>query len=84
MEWIALVSKKAPNPILYGFSGFLVIGIVSVFIPLMLQFIILNLGLAAYNVSLYFIISIASYGAAIILFLWLGTRTRYESNFDLI
>ncbi|MHA1987537.1 MAG: CPBP family intramembrane glutamic endopeptidase [Promethearchaeota archaeon] len=80
---IVLVREKNTKPILKGFLGFLFIGLVSIFIPLIIQLIIVNLGIAVYNVSLYFIILIMSYGVAVILFSWLGTRTRYDSKNDL-
>ncbi len=82
-EWIFLTRKKTHNHILNGFFGLMGIATISVFIPLLIQFIIVNLKIAVYNVSLYFIALIASYGAAIILFLWFGTRTRYETNTNL-
>ncbi len=84
VEWVVLVRKKNTKPILYGFSGFIIIGLVSIFIPLGIQLIIVSLEIAVYNVFLYFITLIMSYGVAVILFLWLGTRTRYESKNNLI
>ncbi len=84
VDWVVLIRKKVPNTILYGFLGFLIIGTVIIFIPLMVDLAFLNLGLAAYNVLLYFFAIIASYCAIVILFSWLGTRTRYESNTNLI
>ena len=83
-EWVVLVREKNTMSILYGFSGFIVIATVSGFIPLLIQFTVVNLELAVYNVSLYFIVLIISYGVAVILFSWLGTRSRYESNNNLI
>jgi hypothetical protein len=79
-EWIFLVRKTQTKPILKGFSGFIILGLISIFIPLIIQFIIVSSEIAVYNVSLYFISLIISYGTIFVLFLWLGTRTRYESE----
>ena len=84
VEWVVLVREKKTKPVLNGFSGFIIIGLVCIFIPLIIQLIIVSLEIAVYNVSLYFIILIISFGVAVILFLWLGTRTRYESKKILI
>lgn len=84
VEWIILVRKKNTKPILYGFSGLIIIGLVSIFIPSIIQYIIVSLEIAAYNVFLYFIILIISYGITVTLFLWFGTRTRYESENNII
>ena len=78
VEWVSLIRKKTYNHIKYGSLGFLIIGIISAFLPLVVLFFLLNI--AVYDVLLYFIVSIGSFGFLIILFLWLGTRTTYESN----
>jgi membrane protease YdiL (CAAX protease family) len=83
-EWIILLRKKVPKRILYGFIGFIILGIFIVFIPLMIELAFLSLGLAAYNALLYLIAIIISNGSILILFSWLGTKTRYESNTNLI
>lgn len=80
VEWVVFVRKKSSNKVLLGLIGFIIMGIVIVFIPLMLDFASISSGLVAYNVLLYFIIITISYAIFLIVFSWLGTRTRYESN----
>jgi membrane protease YdiL (CAAX protease family) len=77
-EWVILLREKTHNQIKHGILGFLIIGIVSVFIPLIIQFTLSNI--AAYNILLYFIASVGSYGIIIVLFLWLATRATFESH----
>ena len=69
VEWVSLIRKKTYNHIKYGSLGFLIIGIISAFLPLVILFFLLNI--AVYDVLLYFIVSIGSFGFLIILFLWL-------------
>lgn len=78
VEWVVLIRKKTFNKIKYGSLCFLIIGSISAFIPLALDNLLLNL--AIYDVLLYYIIAICSFGFLVILFLWLGTRTTYDSN----
>ena len=77
-EWVVLIRRKNNNNIKHGTLTFLVIGIISGFIPLGIHFLLLNL--AVLEVLLYYLISLGSFGLLIVLFLWLGTRTTYESN----
>jgi hypothetical protein len=79
-QWISILKEKASNPILRGFTGFIVIGVIAIFLPAISQFIIDNSNLIFYNLSLYFFTLIASFSVLLVLFLWLGTRTKYESN----
>ncbi|MFX1570601.1 MAG: lysostaphin resistance A-like protein, partial [Promethearchaeota archaeon] len=86
-EWVLLIRVKPTNPILLGSIGFLVIGLVGIFIPLLIQTIVVNLEIAVFSVLLYFIVLLICYGSVLVLFIWLGTRTNYElknhSNSDL-
>ncbi|MFX0039250.1 MAG: lysostaphin resistance A-like protein [Promethearchaeota archaeon] len=83
-EWVNLVREKNTNSILNGFFGFLIIGIISLFIPLLIQTIVVILEIAVYSVLLYFIVLIICFGSFIVLFIWLGTRTIYKSKNNLI
>jgi membrane protease YdiL (CAAX protease family) len=83
-EWVILIRERQTNPILFGSIGFLVIGTVSIFVPSLIQTVVVNLEIAVYSVLLYFIVLIICYGAVLILFLWLGTRTRYDEKNNLI
>ncbi len=82
-EWIEIIRKKTPNKTLFGFLGFIIIGIMIVFIPWMLELVFVSMGLLAFNVLLYFVIIIISSAMIIILFAWLGTKTRIESTDNL-
>jgi len=83
-EWVILVREKNTKSILYSFFGFLFIGTISIFVPLLIQITIVNLGIAIYNILLYLFVLILCFGSFLILFLWLGTRTIYESKNNLI
>jgi len=84
VEWVVLVRERNTESLLNGFTGFIIIATISTFIPILIEFIVVRLEIAVYNVFLYFFILIISYGVAIILFSWLGTRTRYELKNNLI
>ncbi|MFW9999674.1 MAG: lysostaphin resistance A-like protein [Candidatus Hodarchaeota archaeon] len=73
-EWVTLIREKQTNPILFGSIGYLVIGIVSIFIPLLIQTVVVNLEIAVYNILMYFIVLLICFGSVLILFIWLGTR----------
>ncbi|MFW9819576.1 MAG: lysostaphin resistance A-like protein [Candidatus Thorarchaeota archaeon] len=84
VEWVEIVRKKTPKNSFLGLLGFKSMGIVIIFIPVILDLIYVGLGIAAYNIILYFIMITISYGAILILYSWLGTRTTYESDVNLI
>ena len=75
-EWVVLIRRKAYNHIKYGILCFFIISTISAFLPLTIHFLLL--GLAFYDVLLYYIISLCCIGFLIMLFLWLGTKTTYE------
>jgi uncharacterized protein YxeA len=50
----------------------------------LIQTIILDLEIAVYDVLMYFIVLLICYGIVLVLFIWLGTRTDYESKNYLI
>ena len=77
-EWVILIREKQTNPILLGSIGFLIIGTTSIFIPLLIQTIVINLEIAVFSVLLYFIVLLICFGSVLVLFIWLGTRTNYE------
>ncbi|UCC19528.1 MAG: CPBP family intramembrane metalloprotease [Promethearchaeota archaeon] len=79
-EWVILVKERQTNPILYGTFGFLIMGIIGIFIPFIIQNIIIGLEIAVYSVLLYFLVLIICFGAFLVLFLWLGNRAMYESK----
>ncbi|UCD00817.1 MAG: CPBP family intramembrane metalloprotease [Promethearchaeota archaeon] len=79
-EWVILIREKQTNPILYGTFGFLIMGIIGIFIPFIIQNVVIGLEIAIYSVLLYFIVLIVCYGAFLVLFLWLGTRAMYVSK----
>ncbi|MFX1418232.1 MAG: lysostaphin resistance A-like protein [Promethearchaeota archaeon] len=83
-EWVILIREKQTNPILIGSIGFLVIGTVSIFFPLLIQTMVVYLEIAVYSVLLYFIILLICFGSVLVLLIWLGTRTNYESKNHLI
>jgi membrane protease YdiL (CAAX protease family) len=76
-EWIELIKKKNHNNIKYGILTFSIIGTTGAFLPLIIRVILLEL--AIYDVLQYTLISICCFGSLIILFLWLGTKTTYDS-----
>ncbi|MFX1320535.1 MAG: lysostaphin resistance A-like protein [Promethearchaeota archaeon] len=77
-EWVSLIRKKNTVPILAGSFGFLIMGIIGIFIPFIIQNVVIDLEIAIYSVLLYFFVLIICYGAFLVLFLWLGTRKIYE------
>jgi len=83
-EWVILIKEKQSNPILVGSIGFLIIGMVGLFIPSLIQTVVVDLEIAVYSVLLYFIVLLVCYGSVLVLFFWLGTRTSYESKNHLI
>ncbi len=83
VEWVVILRKNTPKTSFLGVLGFKYIGIFIIFIPLILDLLYVGLGIAAYNIILYFIIILISHGAILILYSWLGTRTRYESEVNL-
>ncbi|MFX1390087.1 MAG: lysostaphin resistance A-like protein [Promethearchaeota archaeon] len=80
VEWVILLKEKNHYPIFYGFIGFLVIGTISLFIPLVMQSIVVKLEIAVYNVLWYFIILIICYSSALIIFFVLRVITVYISK----
>ena len=79
-EWVVILREKQTNPILLGSIGFLFIGTASLFIPLLIRTVVINLEIAVYSVLLYFIVLLICYGSVLVLIFWLGTRTNYESK----
>jgi membrane protease YdiL (CAAX protease family) len=77
-EWVILARGKQTNPILLGSFGFLVIGTIILFIPSLIQNIVVNLQIAFYSVLMYFIVLLICYGSVLVILIWLGTRTTYE------
>lgn len=77
-EWVVLIRKKPFSHIKLGILSFLIIGVISAFLPLGIHFLLLNL--AVYDVLLYFMVSIGSFGILIVVFSWLGTITTYNTN----
>ncbi|MDX1797236.1 MAG: type II CAAX endopeptidase family protein [Candidatus Lokiarchaeia archaeon] len=84
VEWVVIVRKKNPKNSLLGLFGFKSMGIIIIIIPVILELTFVGLGIAAYNIILYLIVIIISLSAILILYSWLGTRTRYESDVNLI
>ncbi|MFX1325154.1 MAG: lysostaphin resistance A-like protein [Promethearchaeota archaeon] len=78
VEWVIILKEKAQYNIKKGILGLLILGIISVFLPIVLQLAFINVALN--NVLLYFVALICSNALVIILFLWLGTKANYESN----
>lgn len=78
VEWVIILKEKAQPNIKKGILGFLILGIISVFFPILLQLVFINVALN--NVLLYFIALICSNALVIVLFLWLGNKANYESN----
>ena len=83
-EWVILIREKQTNPILFGSIGFLVISTISIFIPPLIKTVVVNIGIAVYSVLLYFIVLLICFGSVLVLFIWLGTRTNYQSKNQLI
>ncbi len=83
-EWVVILREKQTIPTLLGSIGFLIIGTASLFIPSLIQTIVVDLEIAFYSVLLYFIVLLVCYGSVLVLFIWLGTRTNYELKNHLI
>jgi len=79
-DWVILLKTKSSQKIIPGLIVFLIIGIVSPFIPIIIEVLSLNELIRSNNYSQYLTSLLASYAIVVISFLLLGRRARFELN----
>jgi len=79
-DWVVLLKTRSSQKIIQGLIVFLIIGIVSPFIPIMIEVLSMNEFLRSNNYSQYLTSLLASYAVVVILFLLLGSRARFAPS----
>jgi membrane protease YdiL (CAAX protease family) len=82
-DWVILLKTRSSNGIRRGLIGFIIIGIGSAFIPIIIEIISVNILILSANLALYLSVLLASYAIVNILLFLVGTRIRYEPNINI-
>ena len=79
-DWVILLRKKSSQNIKPGLIVFLIIGIASAFLPIMIEVFSMNELIQSNNFSQYLTSLLASYATMVILFIWLGSKARFAPS----
>lgn len=79
-DWVKLLKTRSSQKMTRGLIVFLLIGIISPFIPIMIEMLSLNEFLRSNNYSQYLTSLLASYTIVVILFFLLGSRARFTPD----
>ena len=79
-DWVILLKRRSSQNIKSGLISFLIIGITSAFVPIMIEIISMNRLIQSNNISQYLTLLLGTYTVAVVLFFWLGTRAKFELN----
>lgn len=80
-DWVILLKKRSPHNLRPGLIVFLLIGIISAFIPIMIELISTKILIQSNKIFHYLTTLLSGYATVIILFLLLANRARFELNF---
>jgi len=77
-DWVIILRNKSSLNTKPGIYGFIIIGIISAFIPITIELYSTNILVQSGKIVLYFTILLISYSLCVILFFWLGKQARFE------